>query len=93
MIAFGVMILLYAGVTAINKSKKMLTWRTRNKAEMKDEKLYMSGVARILALVSLAPIVSGLLAFIIPTGAAAAVLIVLFVILLTVGVKSTEYTR
>ena len=91
--AFGAALLIVAAITAIEKSKKIIPFRYRDKAVMKDEKLYMTGVAKMLALVAFAPIISGALALLVPTGIAFAVLVVLFAALIYIGVRITRDTR
>jgi hypothetical protein len=60
MLIFSAALLLYAGVTAVTKDVKMIPWRYRDKAKMKDKKLYMTQFAKILALVALVPGISGI---------------------------------
>ena len=90
MLIFGGMILLYAAMLAITKSKKDLPFRIRHTIPQDNEKEYITKLARVLALVALAPIIGGALGFVIPTGASAIVTVVLLVLFLVLGSKLTK---
>lgn len=90
MIAFGVMMLLYAGLLALCKDYKMIPrhWYARPK----DPKKYALNFAKLIAVIALGPIVSGLIWLIAPTTLwvqilAIAVLVLSIVIDVIVGKK------
>lgn len=75
MAAFGVALLLYAGLMALTKDYKMLPYRSRQSVKPKDPKKYAFQLSKVLALVALSPLLSALAAlWKIPAG-----VIVLFV--------------
>ena len=57
---FAGAILLYAGMMALFKDYKMLPYRARASVKPKNEKLYMTQLAKVVALVALAPALSAL---------------------------------
>lgn len=57
---FSAMLLLYAGLMALFKDYKMLPLRVRTSVKPKNEKKYMTQLAKIIALVSLSPVLSAL---------------------------------
>ena len=57
---FSAMLLLYAGLMALFKDYKMLPLRARTSVKPKNEKKYMTQLAKIIALVSLSPALSAL---------------------------------
>ncbi|MBQ6337298.1 MAG: hypothetical protein IJI50_08720 [Ruminococcus sp.] len=83
---FAGLILIYAGLMALTKDYKMLPFRARVSVQPKDEKRYMKQLAKVVALVALAPALSAL------TGlwnmiAALIVLIVSAVVFIWLGTK------
>ena len=80
------LILIYAGLMALTKDYKMLPFRARVSVQPKDEKRYMKQLAKVVALVALAPALSAL------TGlwnmiAALIVLVVSAVVFIWLGTK------
>ena len=57
---FSALLLLYAGLMALFKDYKMLPLRARTSVKPKNEKKYMTQLAKIIALVSLSPALSAL---------------------------------
>lgn len=57
---FAAALLLYAGLMALFKDYKMLPLRARSSVTPKNEKKYMTQLAKVMALVSLAPALSAL---------------------------------
>ena len=57
---FAGLILIYAGLMALTKDYKMLPFRARVSVQPKDEKRYMKQLAKVVALVALAPSLSAL---------------------------------
>lgn len=57
---FAGLILIYAGLMALTKDNKMLPFRARVSVQPKDEKRYMKQLAKVVALVALAPALSAL---------------------------------
>lgn len=57
---FGTALLLYAGLMALTKDYKMLPFRSRQSYKPKDPKRYTSQLAKIIALVSLSPVLSAI---------------------------------
>ena len=57
---FAGALLLYAGMMALFKDYKMLPYRARVSVKPKNEKLYMTQLAKVVALVALAPALSAL---------------------------------
>lgn len=57
---FAGLILNYAGLMALTKDYKMLPFRARVSVQPKDEKRYMKQLAKVVALVALAPALSAL---------------------------------
>lgn len=90
LLIFGGMILLYAALLAVSKSKKDLPFRIRHTIPEENEKEYMAKLAKVLALVSLSPIIGGALGFVLPPRAAVAVFIVLLVLFIIIGAKITK---
>lgn len=83
---FAGLILIYAGLMALTKDYKMLPLRATVSVKPKNEKLYMKQLAKVVALVALAPALSAL------TGlwnmiAALIVLIVSAVVFIWLGTK------
>ncbi len=90
MLIFGGALLFYALLMGIFKKKEFIPYRRRYAAKMDDEKEYMTKLAKILALVALAPIIGGLSALILPEWASAIIMVALFAILITIGAKTTK---
>ena len=83
---FAGLILIYAGLMALTKDYKMLPFRATVSVHPKDEKRYMKQLAKVVAMVALAPALSAL------TGlwnmiAALIVLIVSAVVFIWLGTK------
>lgn len=83
---FAGLILIYAGLMALTKDYKMLPFRSTVSVQPKDEKRYMKQLAKVVAMVALAPALSAL------TGlwnmiAALIVLIVSAVVFIWLGTK------
>ena len=83
---FAGLILIYAGLMALTKDYKMLPFRARVSVQPKDEKRYMKQLAKVVAMVALAPALSAL------TGlwnmiAALIVLVVSAVVFIWLGTK------
>ncbi|WP_405346218.1 hypothetical protein [Ruminococcus sp.] len=57
---FAGLILIYAGLMALTKDYRMLPLRARVSVQPKDEKRYMKQLAKVVALVALAPALSAL---------------------------------
>ena len=60
MLIFAGAILLYAGLMAITKDYNMLPIRARQSVKPKDPKRYAFQLSKVIALVSLAPALSGI---------------------------------
>lgn len=83
---FAGALLLYAGLMALTKDYKMLPYRARQSVKPKNPKAYMTQLAKVVALVALAPALSaivGLWSML----AALIVLIAGFVVSLWLGTK------
>ena len=57
---FAAALLLYAGLMAPTKDYKMLPYRAQHSVKPKDPRAYMTQLAKVVALVSLAPTLSAL---------------------------------
>ena len=57
---FAAALLLYAGLMALTKDYKILPFRSRAAVKPKDKKKYTVQLAKVIALVSLAPLLSAL---------------------------------
>ena len=57
---FAGALLLYAGLLALTKDYKMLHYRSRQSVQPKDPKKYAFQLAKVIALVSLSPLLSAL---------------------------------
>jgi hypothetical protein len=86
MFIFAGAILLYAGILALTKDYNMLPYRSRVSVKPKDPKRYAAGLAKVLALVALAPALGGLAALWRPM-AGVAVLIGGAVLFIWIGTK------
>lgn len=60
MAAFSAALLLYAGLMALLKDYKMIPLRTRVSVKPKNEKKYMTQLAKVIALVAISPALSAL---------------------------------
>ena len=58
MAAFSAALLLYAGLMALFKDYKMLPLRARVSVKPKNEKKYMTQIAKVIALVAVSPALS-----------------------------------
>ena len=63
MILFSVAILLYAGLLALTKDYNLLPRNSMISVEPKDQKAYAVRMAKVIALVALAPLAGGLVGF------------------------------
>ena len=63
MFAFSAVLLVYAGLLALTKDYKMLPFRARQSVRPKDKRRYTVQIARIIALVAIAPLLSGFVGF------------------------------
>ena len=90
LLIFGGMILLYAAMLAVVKSKKYLPFRIRHTIPTDNEKEYIVKLAKVLALVAFSPIIGGALGFVLPPNAAVIIFIVLLVLFIIVGAKVTK---
>ena len=57
---FSAALLIYAGLMALTKDYKMIPYRSRQSVKPGDPKKYMTGMAKVVALVSLSPALSSL---------------------------------
>ena len=83
---FSAAILIYAGLMALTKDYKMLPYHSRVSVKPKDPKRYTRQLAKVVALVALAPALSAIVGFWSLT-AAFIVLIVGAVIFMWLGTK------
>ena len=60
MAAFSAALLLYAGLMALLKDYKMIPLRARVSVNPKNEKKYMTQLAKVIALVAISPALSAL---------------------------------
>ena len=60
MAAFSAALLIYAGLMALTKDYKILPLRARVSVKPKDEKKYMTQLAKVVALTALSPALSAL---------------------------------
>lgn len=60
MAAFSAALLLYAGLMALLKDYKMIPLRARVSVKPKNEKKYMTQLAKVIALVAISPALSAL---------------------------------
>ncbi len=84
--AFAAALLLYAGLMALTKDDKLLPGRARTSVRPKDPKRYMTGLAKVVALVSLSPALSAL-AGLWNMPAALTVLVAAFILFLWIGMR------
>ncbi len=92
MAVFAAALLLYAGLMALTKDYKLLPARARTSVKPKDPKRYMTGLAKVVALVSLSPALSAL-AGLWSMLAAMIVLIAGFVLFLWIGTRIMKNAR
>lgn len=86
MLIFSGAILLYALILAWTKDIGLI--RRNYAVKIKDKKVYAVQFAKVLAIISIAPLLTGLAGLVIKNGfALAAMLIVSFVICVRIGVK------
>ena len=83
---FAAALLLYAGLMALTKDYNLLPLRARTSVKPKDPKRYMTGLAKVVALVSLSPALSAL-AGLWNMAAAMIVLIAGFILFLWIGTR------
>ena len=62
MACFAAALLLYAGLMALTKDYRILPLRARTSVKPKNEKLYMTQLSKVVALVALSPALSALTA-------------------------------
>lgn len=88
MFAFAGLLLIYSLILYITKDSTMIMrdWAVK----MKDKKLYARQFSKLTALVSLAPILSGITALFSSVGLGLGVLVGAMVILLIIGVKKIK---
>ncbi len=85
MFAFAGLILIYAGILYLTKDSTMIM---RDYAvKMKDKKAYARQFAKLVALFSLSPILSGITAMVWSIGPGLIVLVLASVILLAIGLR------
>lgn len=89
---FAAALLLYAGLMALTKDYKMLPYRSRQSVKPKNPKAYMTQLAKVVALVSLAPALSSLVGLW-SLLAALIVLLAGFVVLIWLGTKLMKNVR
>lgn len=58
--AFSIALLLYAGLLAWRKNYRLLPLRARVSVKPKNEKAYVTGLAKVVALVAVAPALSAI---------------------------------
>ena len=63
MLAFSGALFIYAGLLALTKDYKMLPFRSRQSVKPKDSREYACKLAKVIVLVAVAPLLSGLLGF------------------------------
>ena len=63
MLAFSGALFIYAGLLALTKDYKMLPFRSRQSVDPEDSRKYACKLAKVVALVAMAPALSGLLGF------------------------------
>ena len=63
MFAFSAALLIYAGLLALTKDYRMLPLRIRPSIKPKNRKQYVTGLAKVIALVAVAPALSGATGF------------------------------
>ena len=63
MFIFSGALLLYAALMAITKDYNMLPYRTRNSVKPKNPKVYMTQLAKVVALAAAVPVLTGITAF------------------------------
>ena len=83
---FAAAILLYAGILALTKDYNMLPYHTRQSVKPKNPRAYAFQLAKVIALVAMAPALSALVGLW-SLLAAFIVLIVAFVVFLWLGTK------
>ena len=83
---FSAALLLYAGLMALTKDYKMLPFRARASVKPKDEKKYMTQLAKAVALAALSPALSALI-WLWDSAAALIVLIAAGVFFIWLGAK------
>lgn len=86
MLIFSGALLLYAGLMALTKDYKMLPYRARVSVKPKNEKAYMTQLAKVVALTALSPALCALAALWNPM-VGLVVLIVSAVVFLWLGTK------
>ena len=58
---FSLVLLIYAAIMAISKNYEMLPYRAKVSVNPKDPELYMTRLAKVIALVALAPALSAII--------------------------------
>lgn len=89
---FAAALLLYAGMMALTKDHTMLPYRARHSVKPKNPRVYMTQLAKVVALVALAPALSAL-AGLWSLLAALIVLLAGFVVFLWLGTKLMRKTE
>ena len=83
---FSAALLLYAGLLALTKEYKMLPYRSRQSVQPKDPKRYTTQLAKVIALVALAPALCALVGLWNPL-VAGIVLVVGAIVFIRIGTK------
>ena len=83
---FAAALLIYAGLMALTKDYKILPLRSRQSVKPKDTKRYMTGLSKVVALISLSPALSALTGLF-NTIAAVIVLIGSMILFILIGTK------
>lgn len=86
---FSLALLIYAAMMAINKDYEMLPYRAKVSVNPKDPELYMTQLAKVIALVALAPALSAIIGLW-NKGIAFIALILLTVLFIWRGTKMME---
>lgn len=86
MAIFAAAVLLYAGLMALTKDYTLLPYQTRQSVKPKNAKLYMTQLAKAVALAALAPALSAL-AGLWNTAVAVIVLVGALIVFLWLGTK------
>lgn len=92
MICFAAALLIYAGLMALTKDYKILPIRSRQSVKPKDIKRYMTGLSKVVALVSVSPALSALIGLW-NISVAAIVLIVTMILFIWLGTKIMKGTE
>ena len=86
MAAFSAALLIYAGLMAVFKDYRMLPYRARVSVKPKNEKKYMTQLAKVVALAALSPALSSLVGLWNPF-AAMIVFVIALILMLWLGTR------